>query len=203
MESVEMNEINELVKFITWFYPGFLSMFILTFLIRELDWKKDLFGVLVYSYITYFLIDVIYKLTSCSWIVENKVFCSSGIAILLALLTIIFLSYERVRKFILKTRNEIFMTAWDASWKRMYEESPVICEVYLKNSKIPIVGVFASNSVSSFSYRKDGIFLEKVLTWNSDEENLTIDESSLGIFIPHEEIKYIKFYKFPMEEGHE
>jgi len=196
---------KEIIEIFEWLYPGFLAVFILTFLIRDLDWKKDLFGAFVYSNLTMFIVDTfspfLQKIPYLSLINGHKFLFSSLVAIILSVFTIWLLSFKKLRGFIIRSRNELFMTAWDAAWKKMSTESPVICEVYLKGASIPVVGIFSSESISSFSNRKDGIYLEKLLFWDRSLKNIQIDPSSLGAFISHDEIAYIKFYKLLYQGG--
>jgi hypothetical protein len=191
---------KELYDLLVLLFPGFLVIFILTFLTRDVDWKRDVFGAFAYSLIINNCVEAIghTSITQLSWLAEfisqHAFVCKTVFAILVALLTVWILSFRCVRKFIIKTRSELLMTAWDATWKRMsLLEKPVFCEIYLKDEQIPVIGIFSGDSVASMSYRKDGIFLEKVLSYEG--ESLKIDETSSGIFIPHEQIRYIKFYK--------
>jgi len=193
-------KMKEMIEIIYWLFPGFLTIFILTFLIRDIDLKKDLLGALVYSFMAYGMLEIcrsnfhLFRSQSSIFIFDILV------SFALAFLTIGFLGIGKVREWIIKTRSDIFMTAWDVAWRRMSYESPVFCEIHLKNGNRPVVGIFSSESSASFSYRKDGVYLEKTLSFDDNDNKLQIDESSLGVFIPHDEIKYIKFYKLE-EEG--
>jgi hypothetical protein len=187
------------LKVFLFLYPGFLSIFVLTFLIRDIDWKRDLLGALVYSVLTDSIADFLLSVLKLPFLEKHRFLLLTIIAFILAILTIWLLSLGFIRRVLIRTRNDLFMTAWDAAWKKMSLESPVICEVYLKDEKFPIVGVFSAESVVSFSNRKDGIYLEKLLIPDENFTKAKIDESSLGIFIPHDEIKLIKFYK--LREG--
>ncbi|MDZ5784619.1 DUF6338 family protein, partial [Marinococcus luteus] len=77
-------------------------------------------------------------------------------------------------------------TAWDYI---MHRSSWII--VTLQNDD-RVYGYYSENSFASISNDGQDIFLEKIYEFDKDKREWIDDGRSLGIWIPHREIKYLE-----------
>lgn len=115
----------------------------------------------------------------------------SGIgSICLAFFILLLLNFNWSKSLLMKTRTLILMNGWDTLGKKASLESPVLVRITFNNGD-SIYGVFAAKSNISFSNNRLGIFLEKLVILDN-ENNFVIDEKSEGFWIADSNIFMIE-----------
>ncbi|MGL4947111.1 MAG: hypothetical protein ACRCZ0_02420 [Cetobacterium sp.] len=115
----------------------------------------------------------------------------SGIgSIILAFLILLLLNFNWSKSLLMKTRTLILMNGWDTLGKKASLESPVLVRITFNNGD-SLYGVFAAKSNISFSNNRLGIFLEKLVILDN-ENNFIIDEKSEGFWISDSNIFMIE-----------
>lgn len=109
-------------------------------------------------------------------------------------------------KFILNCnciKSQIVNTTTPTAWDYFFlKKECCYIEVHFTNGEIPIIGLYGIDSyISSYPKEKD-IYLEKVYTKNNDGTLEEIKETR-GVYIPADNIRYVLFWKYEIEEGDE
>lgn len=108
------------------------------------------------------------------------------LSIFTALVILIILNMNSVRKIIFKSRTNILISAWDTLGKEASVNSPMLVRVVTQDDKI-VYGIYASNSNISFAENLNGIFLEKIVKLD-DNGYPIVDKNSYGIWINNSNI---------------
>lgn len=194
---MEIFEMNNIVLFIIFFIPGFISMKVYNLMIasERLNFSEAISEAIAFSSINYAALSWLIILIIKSELITRQyplflilVIFIIFIAPILWTILFVWLSNSRkLRKFILSP----IKNSWDYYFAR--KQSCWII-VNLKNGE-KVGGVYSDNSFSSSYPHKEQIYLEEL--WDIDDNRNFIKKihRTDGIIILSEEIKSIEFYK--------
>ncbi len=176
-ETVEiLNELLQNSLLINVLVYAFISEFIIYFGIR--NGKQNRFF--------YILIFASFQLVLINLFKGIEIQIIGIISIFSAIMILWSLNWNWLRKIIFKSRTNILINGWDTLGKEASTNSPLLVRVITKDDKI-IYGIYANKSNISFYENLSGIFLEKIVNMN-DENQLIVDKSSFGIWINNTDI---------------
>ncbi len=194
---MEIWQINNLVLFLIFFIPGFISIKIYDLLIPSprRDFSKSLFEVIGYSAFNFAALSwLIYLIHSTNFYLTHTKLYFFFLFVIMFVAPILWpfcflklLSYDFIANYVIHPTQK--------PWDYVFEKRQSFWIIIHLKDKRKIGGIFSTNSFASSAPSEEQIYLEEV--WKLDEDDKFVEkiERTKGIIILAGEIQLVELFK--------